>query len=181
MSFKLFSAFMMIGLLILAGVATAQDDPLGKIDTVTLITEQTGAGNWLVTAQIWNDEELAAFDIPIKYTAGMAKLVVDSISMTGTRVDYFAQKYYQVDTTKQIMHIGGIAYMGADKPPLAPGSGDVGRIYISVMDDKNPGMFACDTSTFPPNNSLMLVDKNAKIIVPALKIKSKVEEPEKKE
>jgi hypothetical protein len=162
---------------------SAQQDPLGKTDTVTLAVEKLAPGKWVVSASVWNDEELAAIDIPIKYTAGMARLNVDSVSYAGTRMEFFAQKYSPVDTANQIMHFGGFAYMGPDKPPMAPGSGEVARVYISAIGDKKPDVFAVDTCFMEPNSTLMLVDKNAKIIVPALKIinKADMEKKEKKE
>jgi hypothetical protein len=85
-------------------------------------------------------------------------------------MESFAQKYGPVDTANQMMHVGGLAYMGTDKPPMAPGDGEMARVYISMKDEKKPGPFAIDTVTMAPNSSLMLVDANAKIIIPALKI-----------
>lgn len=160
-------------LIAISGTAMAQTDPVGAIDTLTLVVNKLEEGKWMVSVQLWNDEELAAMDIPLGYTAGIAKLIVDSVSYTGTRIDYFAQKYLQIDTVGQVMHFGGIAYMGPDKPPLEPGQGEVGKVYISVHDTKKPGPFAVDTAFYAPNNHLMLVNTEAKTIVPALKIETK--------
>jgi len=180
---KVLKTVFAVGLILLAGNLMAQDDPLGKIDTVTLVVDNPAEGQWVISAHVWNDEEIAAIDIPIKFTAGIARLMVDSISYAGTRMEYFAQKYNPIDTAKQIMHFGGFAYMGPDKPPMAPGSGEVARVYISATGDKKPGVFAVDTTFMEPNSTLMLVDKNAKIIVPALKIinQADMEKGEKKE
>ncbi|MFH1699162.1 MAG: hypothetical protein ABIE07_01130 [Candidatus Zixiibacteriota bacterium] len=160
-------------LIMISGTSMAQTDPIGAIDTLSLIVNKIGDGKWMVSVQLWNDEELAAMDIPLGYTAGIAKLVLDSVSYAGTRIEYFAQKYMQADTIGQVMHFGGIAYMGPDKPPLEPGKGEIGRIYISVNDSKTPGPFAVDTAYYAPNNHLMLVNTEAKTIVPALKIETK--------
>jgi hypothetical protein len=179
MSFKLITTVVMAGLLVMAAAVSAQDDPVGKVDTVTLIVDNTAPGHWMITAQVWNDEDLAAIDIPIKYTAGVVRLGVDSISYAGTRMEFFAQKYNPIDTANQTMHFGGFAYMGPDKPPMAPGHGDIARVYISAMGDKAPGVFAVDTCFMAPNSTLMLVDKNAKIIIPALKIVNAKDMPQK--
>lgn len=170
MTFMKITAFLFAGLLVLAGAASAQEDPIGKTDTVTLVVDSPEPGKWVISASIWNDEDLAAIDIPIKYTAGITRLKIDSISYAGTRMETFAQKYNPIDTANQTMHFGGFAYMGPDKPPLAPGSGEIARIYISAYGDKKPEVFAVDTCFMAPNSSLMLVDKNAKIIIPALRI-----------
>jgi hypothetical protein len=170
MSMKLFTTLLTAGCLLMVPAVWAQTDPIGKVDTVTLNVEALAAGKWMVSAHVWHDEPLAAIDIPIKYSAGMAKLFIDSVSFKGTRMENFAQKYSPVDTAGQVMHFGGLAYMGPDKPPLAPGSGEVARVYISAKGGKEPGAFAIDTTTAQPNSSLMLVDEKAKIIVPDLKI-----------
>jgi len=164
------TAIMLAGALVLAGTAWTQNDPIGKTDTVKLVVETINPAKWVITAYVWNDEDIAALDIPLKYTAGVAKLKVDSVSYVGTRMATFAQKYNQVDTLAQTMHFGGFAYVGSDKPPMQPGGGEVAKVYISAIGDKKPGAFAIDTTTVAPNNSLMLVDKNAKIITPVVKI-----------
>lgn len=155
---------------LLCGAALAQQDNMGKVDTLTLMVDNYAPNKWVVTAHLWNDEEIAAFDIPIKYSAGMTKLGVDSITFAGSRADYFAQKYTQVDTTGQMMHFGGLAYMGSDKPPLAPGEGSIGRVFISTMGGAEADAMVVDTVFFAPNNKLMFVDRNAKSIIPAVKI-----------
>lgn len=170
MSVKLFTIIAAAGLMIMAGTAAAQNDPIGKVDTVTLYIENLEPGKWMISAHVWNDEEIAAIDIPIRYTAGIARVKVDSVSYTGTRMQDFAVKQNPVEDTLQIMHFGGFAYMGPNKPPMPAGSGEVARIYFSAVGGRKPELFAADTTTAPPNNTLMLVDKNAKIIIPALKI-----------
>lgn len=162
----------MLTLLLTASLAMAQNDPVGITDTVTLKIETISENKWMVSAHVWNDEDLAALDIPIRYTAGVARVFVDSVSFENTRISYFAQKYSPVDTANQVMHFGGLAYMGTDRPPLAPGEGVVARIYFSTKGDKKPGPFTVDTTTAPPNSTLMLVDRNAKIIIPALIIEN---------
>lgn len=177
--------FVLAGLVLLAGTAWSQNDPVGKTDTVTLVVEPLEAGKWVVIAHVWNDEEIGGVDIPIKYTAGVAALRVDSVSYAGTRMESFARQYHQVDTAGQMMHFGGFPYMAPDQPPMPAGSGEMARVYISVANDKSPGAFAVDTTTMKPNNTLMLVDKNAKSIIPALKIiyseKGKTKEKAKKD
>lgn len=176
--------FVLAATLALSAAGWAQNDPIGKTDTVTLVVETIQPGKWVITTHVWNDEELGGVDIPIKYTAGVATLRVDSVVYTGTRMETFAKTYNQVDTLNQRMHFGGFPYMAPNQPPMPAGNGEMARVYISVTGDKKPSAFAVDTTTMKPNNSLMLVDKNAKIIVPALKIvyadKQKAQEAEKK-
>jgi len=174
---------MLVGILVMTVSAWSQDDPVGEIDTVTIVVEPLSEGSWVVTAHVWNDEEIGGVGIPLKYTAGIAALNVDSISYDGTRMESFAKQYHLVDTAMQMVHFGGFPYMSPDQPPMPAGSGEMARIYISATGDKKPGSFAVDTVTMKPNNSLILVDKNAQSITPALKIiyieKGKAEEAEK--
>lgn len=170
MSVKRIVACLTIGLCLTAGMALAQSDPLGKVDTVSLVVETIDAGKWMVTANLWNDENLAAIDIPLKYSAGVAKIGIDSVSFKGTRIDGFEQRAAQIDSVKQVMHFGGFAYIASQKPPLPAGKGEVGRIYFSVRGDKKPGPFVVDTTAYSVSSTLMLADVNAKTIVPALKI-----------
>lgn len=170
MSPRIYTIFLAIGLILTAGIVSAQSDPIGQVDTVTLYIENLSENKWKLTAHVFNDEELAALEIPLKFTAGIAKLFVDSVSFTGSRIDFFEMKNSRVDTTSQTMKFGGIAYISPNKPPLAAGNGEVGTVYFSVRDKRKPGPFAVDTTTFPPNSTLLLVDVNAKSIVPVLKI-----------
>jgi hypothetical protein len=157
-------------LLLATTAAFGQMDPFGKTDTLTLTVHEVDNMSWMITGSLWNDEEIAALDVPIKYTAGVTKLLVDSVSYADGRMDYFAMKQHQVDTTGQAMHIGGFAYLGSDKPPLAPGNGQIFKIFISATGDKKGGVFAIDTTYYPPASTMQLVSKDAKSIVPALKI-----------
>lgn len=170
MSVKRIVACLTIGLCLTAGMALAQTDPIGKVDTLSLVVETIGNGKWMVTASLWNDENLAAIDIPLKYSAGVARVAIDSVSFAGTRVDGFEQRTAQIDSVKQVMHFGGFAYILSQKPPLAPGKGEVGRIFFSARGDKKPGPFVVDTTAYSASSTLVLADVNAKTIVPALKI-----------
>ncbi len=173
MSLKRIVACITVCLCLTAGLAVAQTDPLGKVDTVSLYVETIANGKWMVSVHLWNDEPLAAIDIPLKYTAGVAKIVVDSVAFKGTRIDGFEQRGAQIDTMKQVLHFGGFAYIASQKPPLAAGKGEVARIFFSARGDKKPGPFAVDTTAYSASSTLMLADVNAKTIVPALKIEYK--------
>ena len=180
---KLFTAILTAGLVMASGIVFAQADPIGAVDTVTLYVETLAEGKWKISAHVFNDENIAGIDIPIKYTAGIAKLKVDSVSFIGTRMENFDMKSTPIDTAGQMMRFGGLAYMSPNKPPMKPGNGEIARIYISTIGGKKPGPFAVDTTTFPPAVKMMLVDENAKPLTPALKIvtvEPKKEKAEKK-
>ena len=166
----LFFMFLIFGCALLSSSALAQSDVFGVADTVTLTVEELEAGKWMIVASLTNDEELAAIDIPVKYTAGIAKVKLDSMTYAKGRIDFFSNKFENKDTTSQIVRFGGLAYLAPNKPPLKPGKGEIGRAYVSVYGDRKPGPFGVDSITVPPNATLMLVHKNATQIIPYLNI-----------
>ncbi len=159
-----------MGVVFMAGNVLAQSDPMGAADTVTLVITELEKGRWMIAAHVFNDEELAAIDIPLKYTAGIAKVKLDSMTYDQGRIGFFAYKFDQKDSLSQTVRFGGLAYLNPNNPALEAGSGEVGRAYLSVQGGKEPGPFAADTITLPPNAVLMLVDKGATSIIPVLKI-----------
>jgi len=171
MSRRLLLFFIMsISLLIFTGGVIAQSDVFDAVDTVTLAVEELEKGKWVIIVSLMNDEELAAIDIPVRYTAGIAKVKLDSMTYSKGRIDFFAYKFETKDSLNQVVRFGGLAYLNPKNPPLEPGSGEIGRAYVSVHGDREPGPFGVDTITVPPNASLMLVHKNARNIIPHLKI-----------
>jgi hypothetical protein len=182
---KLLTVLLLTGFcIILTSAASAQNDPFGKADTISLKVENIAERKWKVTAYIWNDEEIAAIYVPLKFTAGVARINIDSVSYKGTLIEDFAQLYNTVDTANQIVLLGGLPMgfdpVSAQNPPLGPGAGEIARIYVSAPGEKKLGPFAVDTATVAPNNQMMLVNKEAKTILPAFSITTKGKDKEDK-
>jgi len=158
-------------MIIISGTAVAQQDGNGKIDTVTLVSEQISDNQWMVSVYLFNDEDIAALDIPLKYSAGVAKITLDSISYAGSRIEHFQQKYKPVENDMQTLRFGGLE-IGPKAKPLKAGDGLIGKGYLTVEKGRNVDMITVDTATAKPAATMMLSDVNAYTIIPALKIKN---------
>jgi len=140
----------------------------GKIDTCYI--EFTQKKDKLVAkVSIFNDQKLAGAAIPIKYGNGKAPLKVDSVSFLNTRVEGFAWKHggftekTVLNDSLQAILIGLIANLGGPQPPMDAGKGAVAYIHFTLKTDK-PYLVTLDTTSVPPNNTLMLVDPDAQVV-----------------
>ena len=125
----------------------------------------------MISVYLFNDEDIAALDIPLKYSAGVAKVTLDSISYADSRIEYFGQKYKPLENDMQTLRFGGIE-IGPKAKPLPPGNGLIGKGYLSVEKGRTVNMITVDTATVKPAATMMLSDVNAYTIIPALKIKN---------
>lgn len=99
----------------------------------------------VVPLEITNSVELAALDIPLKYSEGA---VLDRVEFTD-RVETFEFKYASIDNENHTVVIGLISMVTGDRPDLAVGSGAVANlvfkttlgddeIQIEAVELKNP-------------------------------------------
>jgi len=145
----------------------------GKMDTCYIEITQN-KDKLVAKVSIFNDQKLAGAAIPIKYGDGKSPLKVDSVSFLKTRVEGFAWKHggFQEQTvlndSMQAVLIGLIANLGGPQPPLDKGNGPVAYIHFSLKTDK-PYTVNLDTTSIPPNNTLMLVDPEAQVVPSAFK------------
>jgi len=140
----------------------------GKADTCYIeITQKKD--KLIAKVNIFNDQKLSGAAIPLKYGDGKAPLKVDSVSFLKTRVEGFAWKHggftekTVLNDSSQAILIGLIANLGGPQPPLDKGNGAVAYIYFTLKTDK-PYQITLDTTSLPPNNSLMLVDPEAGVV-----------------
>lgn len=140
----------------------------GKADTCYIeITQKKD--KIVAKVNISNDQKLSGAAIPLKYGDGKAPLQVDSVSFLKTRVEGFAWKHggfkekTVLNDSLQAILIGLIANLGGSQPPLDKGKGTVAYIYFTLKTDK-PYQVTLDTTSLPPNNSLMLVDTEAGVV-----------------
>jgi hypothetical protein len=161
--------------LILPLSAFAQVDSLGKTDTLYADIAKLNDANWTVTLSLVNDEPLIGLSLPFRITAGLNRVVVDSVFYGGVSVkndkehniiftgatsrgiDKFAYKNIRVDTAIQCATIGLIANLGPTENQLQAGSGPIATLFISSLEDKPIEKLSIDTTTTHPNNSLMVI------------------------
>ncbi|MBN1212351.1 MAG: hypothetical protein JXA92_07215 [candidate division Zixibacteria bacterium] len=155
--------------------ALAQVDSLGKTDTLYADIAKLNETTWTVTLSFVNDEPLIGMALPFRLTAGLNRIVVDSVVYGGVAVkhdkdsdilftggtsrgvDQFAYKNMRVDTAIQCVTLGLIANLGPTKNQLSAGSGPIATLFVSSLEDKPIEKLNIDTTTTHPNNSLMVI------------------------
>ncbi len=151
----------LLTLLIILAVAPltvlAQTDKFGKVDTVYADIAKINDKSWTVTISYTNDEGVVALSVPLKLTAGLNRIVADSVVYTGGRVENWDFKRMRTDTAIQCVTIGMLSDMGPRKKWLTPGSGRLVTLFVSSLEDKPIEKLAVDTTTTSPSNSLECV------------------------
>ena len=145
-------SFLMIPMMV-----SAQVDNYGTTDTLYAELAKINDFNWSITISYTNDEQVVAFAIPLKMTAGPIRIVADSTIYTGGRAENFAFKTARADTAIQCVTLGMLANMGPTHNFLATGSGRLATIFVSALDKQPIEKLVIDTTTTNPNNSLMVI------------------------
>ena len=161
-----------LAVLLIAGGAWAQKDGFGKPDTLYLEPYKIDAQHWGVNIALFNDQEVLALSLPIKFMSGKAKIIADSTVFTGGRVENFRVKNARIDTATQCITIALINDIGVSVPPLSSGTGRIATIFVSAMDGQDIEYLVVDTTTTMPSNTLQLVAPPAEEIIPVVSIKS---------
>ena len=161
-----------VGMMLAASGSFAQIDKTGVIDTMYVEPYQIDAKNWGVNVSLFNDEEIIAISMPMKFSAGTTKLVADSTIFKGGRADHFRVKTARPDTATQCVTIGMINDIGVSVPPMQPGNGRIATVFISALDGGDIAEpLAIDTTTTPPGNSMQMVKPVVEEVVPILVIR----------
>ncbi|MCI0404939.1 MAG: hypothetical protein L0Z48_05525 [candidate division Zixibacteria bacterium] len=106
------------------------NDTIGQVDTLYL-EMQKGAkdGEWVLHFSISNDEPLFAFSFPIRHDS---LLSFDSVSLAGTRTDFFQTKMVNKPNTPNTVTVGLFSALNPEAPPVEPGRGLVMKMYFKA-------------------------------------------------
>lgn len=137
--------------------ASAQSDAYGKTDTVYADVVRVDDFHWTITISYTNDEAIVGLSIPFKMSAGLNRIVADSVSYAGGRVEHFSYPGFRADTAIQCVTLGMIANIGPTRKRLTPGSGRLVTVFVSSLLDKPIEKLIVDTTTTSPNNSLLVI------------------------
>lgn len=135
-------------------MVSAQLDSIGVLDTAYAEINQVDELNWTVTFYYTSDADIIGLSIPFKISAGLNRIVADSIKYD-SRVADFAYKNMRADSAIQCVTIGLIANIPAGNAMIKAGSGKIATVYISSIEDKPIEALTIDTTTTYPNNTLM--------------------------
>ncbi len=147
----------LVALSVISATGMAQIDHIGKTDTVYADLTRINDNNWSITINVTNDENILGLSVPLKLSAANVKVVADSASYTGGRIEHFAYKGFRPDTAIQCIMLGMIANLGPSENKLTPGSGRIVTIFISSLNGEKIEKLSVDTTTLSPDNSLMIV------------------------
>lgn len=154
---KLLTVCAVVTLLGTAAQAQIADTLFGKNDTVYVDLTEIKPGQWSLGINYSNKHPLQAVSVPLKYNAGLAKLIADSAVFAGGRAEAWAFKGFRCDTAIQVVTLGMIANLGQNtKNTLNAGSGRLVTVFLHAADGK-PGPLVIDTCTSYPNNTLQAV------------------------
>ena len=160
----------MVAVGLMAGAALAHAEPpaekkpmpeqapakASKHDSVT-VTVEPAAGKNQVRLDVFvvNVEPVAGLPMPFKVTAaGKTKMMFDSVSYAGGRVEYFQLKAHNADTNNQTLLLGLIADLSGSKPPLAPGRGKALSVFYSASAPVTAEQVQVEPVVLPPANKL---------------------------
>lgn len=106
------------------------NDTIGTVDTFYM-EMQKGAkeGEWVLHCSVFNDEPLFALSFPIRHDS---LLSFDSISLVGTRADFFQTKMVNKPSTPNTVTVGLFSALNPEAPPIEPGRGLVMKMYFKA-------------------------------------------------
>jgi hypothetical protein len=117
----------------------------------------TSAGDNLVTVPlvVSNQADLAAMDIPLKFSAGVT---LKEVSFADTRVEYFDLKIANIDNVARTVNIGLMPQLTAEKKAdLAAGSGTVANLIFEINDPSVTDVSVEAYTTEFPHHDLIFV------------------------
>jgi hypothetical protein len=155
----------MVALLAISAMAGAEDKPAEKpkvkdVKDHLSVVLHPGVGKDKAVAVIsaTNVNPIRAFSIPLKFTAGGDSIWIDSVSYLDTRAGYFTNKEHSIDLEKSTIFIFMLRSAGDKKTSdLAPGTGEIVRLYFASKGEFPTGKFRMGPVTTPPKNTLMFV------------------------
>lgn len=113
----------------------------------------------VVPLEVTNEVELAALDIPLKFSAGVTLKEVD---FKGTRVEYFDLKVARIDNENHTVVIGLLPQFSPEaKPDLAAGTGVVANLVFQVDDPTISRIDIESVEMTNPTHSLAFVTHQA--------------------
>jgi hypothetical protein len=157
--------FTTIALVLFIGVLNIQAQDPGIPDTVRIDSVQVNQGNKAVlNINFYNDEELAAVEVPIIYSSD--DISIDSISFVGSRISYLANKIVTIDNANRQAVIAAIVMVEAYIPS---GSGLFCKVHFNIPAGIPDQKIFVDTAFFSPSSNLLFVLPSSDGFIPEFK------------
>lgn len=130
---RLFLAILGAILIFLGSIGTGSaqaPDTIGFRDSVKVDNVLGTPGSQaVVSVYEFNDEEIGALTLPLKYSG--ENVICDSVSFAGSRIEYIDSKPVTIDTIQGTIKIEATVL---SEPPLIPGSGKMVDLFFRVKD-----------------------------------------------
>jgi hypothetical protein len=152
--------------LIFVGAINLMAQDVGNPDTLRIDSVKVmQGGKATVNVDFYNDEELAAIELPIIYSS--ADISIDSISYVGSRVDYLSTKIATINNPSRQAVTAVFVILEAN---ISPGNGLFCKIYFNIPAGIPDQKITIDTAFYPPGSQLTFIDVNAEGFAPIFKI-----------
>ena len=138
-------------------------DPEGARDTLYCDIRTLGKDKWAVDVSYFTDVDVFAASVPLKFTSGLRRVVVDSTSFKGAATEKFAHKSARPDAEIQCLTLGFISAFSPSGKPLKQGKGRFATVYLHAEGPGASQPLTVDTTTTYPENSLMYVKQDWKL------------------
>lgn len=126
------------------------EDSFGAADTLFLeLQKGEKEGAWVLFFHVFNDESLFALSFPVRHDSLMA---FDSISIEGTRVDFFQTKMVnKPPSVPNTVTVGLFTAMNPMAASLPPGRGLVMKMFFTAPASRPISIRSVATIKMPPS------------------------------
>ena len=148
-------------------------EPCSENGDTLFIPSDTSGGDVTINIEIWNDNPIQAFSIPLIDTCGIGFLDsaknnggVSPLCFQGSRVEEFSLLTMNIDLNPPQVLYGVISFDSS----LSPGEGIFAKMIYTIPPGSSSACICLDTSFYPPANILRFVRTDAALgYVPILK------------
>ena len=125
------------------------NDTVGVVDTLFLeMLKGAQEGEWVLHFQVFNDESLFAMSFPIRHDS---LLSYDSISLIGTRTDFFQTKIVnKPPNVPNTINVGLFTAMNPMALSMGPGKGLVLKMYLKAPVSRTVSIRSVAPILMPP-------------------------------
>lgn len=124
-------------------------DTVATPDTLFLdLKKGAKEGEWVLDHIVFNDEPLFALSFTLRHDSLMN---FDSISVVGTRIDFFQTKMVNKPTNvPNTVTVGLFSALSPQAPPLTPGRGSVMKMYFTAPPSRPISIRSVAPINMPP-------------------------------
>lgn len=126
------------------------EDTIGLVDTLFLdLKKGEKEGQWVLHFNVFNDESLFALSFPVRHDSLLA---FDSISLAGTRIDFFQTKMVnKPPSVPNTVTVGLFTALNPEALPLPPGRGLVMKMFFTAPASRPISIRSVATIKMPPS------------------------------